>query len=120
MNGASRINIRELLSNYKYYNIAVILMAFEGQTEHALHFFGEKNTFRTMRDTMEYSNFIRNVDFSTYPISIDRKGCVIGPHYQIASAILAGKDEIFYMSPDVPGEYFDESCKSSDDHDCCV
>jgi hypothetical protein len=108
-NGEFEASIGEILRIRKYYNVAMILLAMEGEIEHLVHFLGEREAFTTMRRVMEYTNFIRNVDFSTYPIVINRQLHLSGYYNEFAAAIRCGKPNIYYFPIDCPcPEFGDE------------
>ncbi len=95
--GIDEIKIKDLLTT-PYYNIGCILMAAKGNPDPLIHFHGEGGAFAELKQVMDYKNFIRNVDFSTYPIGLTTDLKILRPHNHVASALLAGKKSIYYMS----------------------
>lgn len=108
-NGEHEALIGDVLSRRKYYNVAIILLALEGEIEHLVHFEGEANAFKIMRSVMDYTNFIRNVDFSTYPIVINRELHILQHYTEFTAAIRCGKRHIYYFPIDCPCAEFGES-----------
>ena len=96
--GVSCGSIKELLEKKPYYNIACAVLAAEGQPQHLLHFYGERNGFIELKQVMDFCNFLRNVDRSTYPIAINHQFEILRPHAQIAASILNGYSDFFYMA----------------------
>lgn len=94
--GISCVSLSELLKT-PYYNIGCILMASKGHPEHLIHFYGEGGAFNEIKKVMDYSHFLRNVDHSTYPIGITHEMKILRPHHEVASALIAGKKNIYYM-----------------------
>lgn len=75
-----------------------MLMATEGIPDHLIHFYGEEVAFAILKQVMDYRNFIRNVDFSTYPMPISHDLKILHHHYVVAAALLAGQKNIYYMA----------------------
>src|SRR5688572_19169935 len=100
--------IKDLLEKRPYYNIGILLMAYDGNFAPMLHFYGERNTFLNYKEVLDYSNVLRNVDYRTHPIGINADGHIVRPAFHVASALIAGLKDIAYMlcneSPDNSGE----------------
>ncbi len=91
-------SIKDLLELKPYYTIGILLMAFDGNFAPMLHFHGERNTFLHYKATIDYSNFLRNIDYRHYPIGINQQGHIVRPSYHVASALIAGLQHVSYMT----------------------
>jgi hypothetical protein len=107
--GIDRGEIKDFLTRNRYYNIACLLLAAQGEIEHLIHFYGERGAFKELRETMDYSNFLRNADRSTFPMAVNTEKQLLRPIFTIASAILAGFEDFYYMECREPAGDYGES-----------
>lgn len=110
------IELKTLLSEYRYYNIAaMILAAKEKIFEPLIEIHGERGAFMELRECTFYSRFLKNLsDINLYPFALGLNG-ILRPHYHVAAAVLAEKKRMGYIranegSPDY-GETWIENLK---------
>lgn len=112
------IKISDLLSKYKYYNIAMLLMAFNGNFDPLLEAYGEKEAFLLYRRTSEYCQFMINrKSVDHYPVIVTQDLNIVNEHYTVAAIIHAGyKDISYFVYNDATPDYGDQWIKQ---FKCC-
>ncbi len=100
--------IKDLLTKKPYYNIGILLMAYKGSPEPLIEKYGERGAFAALKEMMDYSNHLRNVDHQFYPIGVTLSREILRPHYHVASALVAGYKDIYVMAVNEGAEEFGE------------